>query len=78
MKTYQPNEADWLINKLETLSNNDGTIVIKDRAAAFNFQNKDYIDLGFVDDSGDIVEIKRYKIINKTFASLTCKEEVTK
>lgn len=75
MITYQPNEADWLINKSE---HNNETIVIKDKAAAFNFQNKDYIDLGFIDDFDDIVEIKRYKIVDKTSTSLTCKEEITK
>lgn len=66
-----PNECDW---NIASNKKSQRTLVLKDRAAAFNFKVGRVLTIGFLDEYQDITTTKQYKVVENDGYHIELKE----
>lgn len=68
---YLPNECDWIVASNKKPQK---TLLLKDRAATFNFKVGRVLTIGFLDEYQDITITKQYEVIENDGCRIMCKE----
>lgn len=68
---YLPNECDWIVTSNKKPQK---TLLLKDRAATFNFKVGQVLTIGFLDEYQDITITKQYKVIENDGCRVELKE----
>lgn len=66
-----PNECNWIVASNKKPQR---TLILKDRAATFNFKVGRVLTIGFLDEYQDITTTKQYKVVENDGCRIVCKE----